>query len=275
MDIVKDMVHDMIDGNQAESGVCALVSGDAMKAIAYDALKCVVEPHVISGAQCSELASLDMGKVTVVDDVVKLNMCRMGPDKIAASTDVKAAHGWQNLMLYSAEIPEERLMVKGGEKQLKEYGMYMVFAVNNLDILAAAHFLESNRVPFKKAVAVMTEDYRQESLISAMSDALPFQEVFDGAVQWLELCGYRPVVSYDKYDIPYIQSRLHMTNVQFANYFGFKLRTVENWRRKPESCPSHIIQLVLRLAAYDMKYLSDIYGSEYIDPTFSPEIFYE
>ena len=89
--------------------------------------------------------------------------------------------------------------------------------------------------------------------------------------EWLEAYDYSPKLpaSFGT-NIVAIQSVLHMTNVQFANYYGFKLRTVENWRKKPESCPDYVLRYVSILACRDYDYLHKVYGSEYVDPLFYP-----
>lgn len=44
-------------------------------------------------------------------------------------------------------------------------------------------------------------------------------------------------------DIRYLQNETHMTNIQFAAYFGTSIRNVENWRKDPDSMKDYLYDL--------------------------------
>lgn len=170
------------------------------------------------------------------------------------------------LMLYGYVVPEyaayyEEYTVNPVFSKEKDRSFVLV-CTRKCDMLAYAKFIEQNNIVPKQCYVSFVDVLSRDGIEDADS-LMPFQEVMSEYVDTLNDKGWKDEVRNSHFkDIVWFQDLLNMTNVQMSMYFGIKLRTIENWRAKPDSMPDYAWQYFIQSCFMAKPYLEHRYGSD-------------
>lgn len=170
------------------------------------------------------------------------------------------------LMLYGYQVPEyavyyEEFTANPVFSTARDR-QFVLVCTHRSDMLAYAKFIEQNGIAPKQCYVSFIEVFSKDGIEDADS-LMPFAEAMDEYVDTLDDKGWTDEPHNRRFkDIVWLQERLGMTNTQMAMYFGIKLRTIENWRAKPDSMPDYAWQYFVQSCFMAKPYLEHRYGSD-------------
>lgn len=198
------------------------------------------------------------------------DMHQLLPERQAAQFE-----GFEELKLYWVDIPDKentRFVIKPFKANTARNlvpGRDFVFLTT--DVMAGLGFsymLERYKIGYDNAYIVLLDHFTPDEILQAKDTGnwLCFGDVLLAWLKEKELTGWSEK-RHDRdetIDLKEVQKCLNMTNSQFAYYFGFKLRTVENWRANPQSVPGHVWKYLRFVCFYQHQALQELYDSDAI-----------
>ena len=252
-----------------------------MKATVY-----VVEKFEQIGLAASVLGSGDGIKYACCGEVAMANGDPMltqvlsggvpeGAKGALSSQQQDALAGWENLQLYGVDVPGAdfhgfaiKPFTQNPPSSLMECDEFVFITTNMSRCLAFAYMLERYKLNYADSFVVLLDKFYKSELecVSDRGNWLPFGEAFVDYLGMKKLAGWSKndfrMLPKHRSDLKEVQKLLNMSNVQFARYFGFKLRTVENWRSNPDSVPGYIWNYLKLACFYQHDGLAELYDSD-------------
>lgn len=170
------------------------------------------------------------------------------------------------LMLYGYQVPEYAVYYSAFTANpvfaRDESRSFVLVCTRKSDMFAFAKFIEQEELLPKRCYVAFVDSFSKDDILDADS-LMPFPELMSEYVDTLNDTGWRDDGKKRHFkDIVWLQGCLNMTNVQMAVFFGIKLRTIENWRSKPESMPDYAWYYFMQTCFTAKPYLEHRYGSD-------------
>lgn len=239
--------------------------GMAASVLGYDehtAYACCGEVAMVNGDPVLEQL---LNNPRIVDDMHQL----------LSERQAMQFEGFEELKLYGIDIPDKentRFVIRPFKMNAARNlvpGRDFVFLTTDVQAcLGFAYMLERYKIGYDNAYIVILDHFTPDEILQAKDSGnwLCFGDVLLAWLKEKELTGWseKRHESDGTVDLKEVQKCLHMTNSQFAYYFGFKRRTVENWRANPQSVPEYVWKYLKFVCFYQHQALQELYESDAI-----------